>query len=424
MPTSTPTPGWLPKLNPALAPRLHALLQPGSVAQGSDSAELYVRAVMEDACRGRATDVHFEPFSAGWRVRFRIDGVLHDAAQVSAGLGERMVRSLRIAANLDPVVSFVPQDARCRFALLDRTLDLRLATVPCMGGEKLALRLLDPQRIQHRIEELGLRPSDLGLLQGWLGEVGGMFLVTGPTGSGKTTTLYALIHELELSTQAVVTVEDPVEYPVDGITQIEVNTPLGLTFAVGLKAMLRLDPDYLLLGEIRDAESAQIAVEAAATGHCVMSTLHSPDTAGVVILLRNWGIRDHQIASALQIALNQRLVRRLCQKCRQRCAPSKTEILWLKALALPAIDEVYRATGCEACQHTGYQGRIGVFEVWQKDDSDYELILSHTDAQSLRRHLRKRGLQTALEDGLARVREGVTTLSELQTMGASVGNYR
>jgi type II secretory ATPase GspE/PulE/Tfp pilus assembly ATPase PilB-like protein len=245
-----------------------------------------------------------------------------------------------------------------------------------------------------------------------------MFLVAGPTGSGKTTTLYALIHELELSSQAVVTVEDPVEYPVDGITQIEVNIPLGLTFAVGLKAMLRLDPDYLLVGEIRDAESAQIAVEAAATGHCVMSTLHSPDTAGVVILLRNWGIRDHQIANVLQIALNQRLVGRLCQKCRQRDAPSKTEGLWLKALELPVIEGVYRAAGCAACQYTGYYGRIGVFEVWQKDDSDYELILSHADEQTLRRHLRKRGLQTVLEDGLARVQEGVTMLSELQTMGA------
>ncbi len=373
---------------------------------------------MEDACQGRATDVHFEPFSGGWRVRLRIDGELHDAAQLSTKLGQRMVRSLRIAAGLDPVVSFTPEDARCRFALLDRTLDLRLATVPCVGGEKLALRLLDPQRIQHRIEELGLRPLDMGLLRGWLGEVSGMFLVTGPTGSGKTTTLYALIHELELSSQAVVTIEDPVEYPVDGISQIQVNSALGLTFAVGLKAMLRLDPDYLLVGEIRDAESAQIGVEAAATGHCVMSTLHCPDTAGVVTLLRNWGLRDHQIANVLQIALNQRLVRRLCQKCRQRCAPSKTEILWLKAMRLPVIEEVYRATGCAACQHTGYYGRIGVFEVWQKDDSDYELILSHTDEQSLRRHLRKRGLQTVLEDGLARVREGITTLSETPNHGS------
>jgi len=393
-------------------------LQPGSVAQAADSTEFHVRAVLQDACQGRATDVHFEPCSGGWRVRLRIDGVLHDAAQVSAELGQRMVRSLRIAAGLDPVVSFTPQDARCRFALLDRTLDLRLATAPCVGGEKLALRLLDPQRIQRPIEELGLRPLDLGLLRGWLGEVNGMFLVTGPTGSGKTTTLYALIHELELSSEAVVTIEDPVEYPVDGISQIQVNIPHGLTFAVGLKAMLRLDPDYLLVGEIRDAESAQIAVQAAATGHCVMSTLHSPDTAGVVILLRNWGIRDHQIANVLQIALNQRLVGRLCRQCRQRGAPSKTEILWLKALQLPIIEEVYRATGCAACQHTGYYGRIGVFEAWQKDDSDYELILSHTDEQSLRRHLRKRGLQTVLEVGLARVREGVTTLSDLQTMGA------
>lgn len=417
VPESTPTLPWLPKLNPALTPRLQALLEPGSVAHDSESAEMHVRAILEDARQGRATDIHFDPCRGGWRVRLRVDGCLHDAAQLSTEMGGRIMRYIRIAAGLDPVVSFTPEDASCQFALTDHTLDLRLATAPCAGGEKLTLRLLDPQRLEHRIQDLGLRSRDLEVLRSWLGELSGMFLVTGPAGSGKTTTLYGLIHELQLSSHAVVTIEDPVEYPIDGVSQIQVDFDHGLTFAAGLKAMLRLDPDYLLVGEMRDSESAQIAIEAAASGHCVMSTLHSPDTAGVMTLLRNWGISDHQIASALQIVVNQRLVRRLCQACRKRSVPSKNETAWLQALEVAVPGQLWTNTGCAACQNTGYHDRIGVFEVWRKHDSDYELILMHSDEHSMRRHLRSRGLQSVLDDALARVQEGITSLAEIQSMG-------
>ena len=420
LPTKTPPPlrGWLPRLNPALAPRLNALLKPDSVAADTESAEPLVLAVMEDAFRDRATDIHFEPFSGGWRIRFRIDGRVHDAAQVATDLGQKMVRFIRTVARLDPVVTYAPQDASFQFALVDCKLDVRLASVPCQGGEKLALRLLDPRRLQRRIQDLGLGEGDLLRLKCWLGESTGMCLLTGSTGSGKTTTLYALIHELELSSQVVVAIENPVEYPIDGISQIQVDTFHGLTFAAGLKAMLRLDPDYLVVGEMRDGESAHTAVEAAASGHFVMSTLHCSDAAGVVTLLRNWGLPDHQIATVLQIVVNQRLVRRLCPECRRATAPSKVERAWLKSLRAPALARVWRPVGCAACQQTGYHGRIGVFEVWQKSNSDYGLIIAHADEETLRRKLRKRGMSTVLKDGLAKVRLGITSLSELQQMGA------
>jgi general secretion pathway protein E len=413
--------GWLPKLNPALAPRLNALLQPGSLTDGTESVEPLARAALEDSLQSRITDIHFEPFSRGWRVRVRVDGIMHDAAQLAPETGQKLVRYFRTSAKLDPVVSHTPQDASLQFELQGRKLNLRLATVPCFGGEKLALRLLDPKQLQHSIRDLGLEEDDAERFERWLGQISGMCLVTGPTGSGKTTTLYTFLHELELSNYAVVTIEDPIEYPIDGIAQIQVDVAHGLTFATGLRAMLRLDPDYLLVGEIRDVDSAQVTVEAAGSGHFVMSTLHCPDAAGVVTLLRNWNIPDHQIATVLQIVVNQRLVRRLCPKCRREGKVSDDGRAWVTSLGLPVPPKLWLPVGCEACQKTGYHGRVGVFEVWHKDESDYCLILEHADEHSLRAHLRQRGLKTVLENGLIKVREGVTSLAEIQQMGTHVG---
>ncbi len=413
---------WLPVLNPDFAPRLNGLLKPGSVIEGAESAEPLAHAVLEDAIQSRATDIHLEPFSLGWRARMRVDGRMHDVAQLSEELGSRLARYFRTSANLDPVAAYLPQDAGLHLDFGGHKIDLRLATTPCFGGQTLALRLLDPTRLQRRIRDLGLEEADLKGFEGMLRNVTGMCLVTGPTGSGKTTTLYALLHELELSNYSIVTIEDPVEYPIDGITQIQVDLAHGLTLARGLRSMLRLDPDYLLVGEIRDPESAQVTVEAAATGLFAMSTLHSPDTAGIVTLMRNWNIPDHQIATVLQIVVNQRLVRRLCTKCRvERSIPDEAKA-WLEAAGLPVPKTVWKPVGCEACRKTGYWGRIGVFEVWHKDESDYDAILQHADEHALRSHLRRRGLRSVIEDGLAKVRNGVTSLSEVQRLGVPVGN--
>ena len=411
---------WLPRLKQELAMRVNGLLAattPSAPAAPTEAEQL-TRYALQDALDRRATDIHFEPFSRGWRVRFRLDGRLHDVAQLTFDQGQRAVRYLKTLAGLDPVTVFLPQDAGARVDVLGTKLDLRLAFAPAHDGEALAVRILNPNRIRHRITELGITSEDVADLQRWLSQITGMCLVTGPAGSGKTTTLYALLHELELSDNAVITIEDPVEYAIDGITQIQVNPAHGLTFSAGLKAMLRLDPDFLLVGEMRDAESARTAVEAAASGHVMMSTLHSPDAMGVVTLLRNWGVADHQNATVLEIVISQRLVRRLCAKCRSQREPTGSERYWLESLNLPVPERSWHAAGCSACLQTGYSGRVGVFEIWRKTESDYQLLLDHTDEHRLRRHLRERGRKTVLEDGLIKAREGITSLVEIQQMGA------
>jgi type II secretory ATPase GspE/PulE/Tfp pilus assembly ATPase PilB-like protein len=245
-----------------------------------------------------------------------------------------------------------------------------------------------------------------------------MCLVAGPVGSGKTTTLYALLHELELADHAIVTIEDPVEYAVDGITQIQVDKAHGMNFAQGLKAMLRLDPDYMLVGEMRDAESARTAVEASASGQVVLSTLHSPDAIGVVTLLRNWAVADHQIATVLEVVISQRLVRRLCEQCRRKGPPNAAEQSWLESMNLPLPDQCWHAKGCDACYSTGYAGRIGIFEIWRKTEADYQRLLDHADEHALRREFRARGGKTILQDGLQKAADGITSLSEIRRMGA------
>jgi general secretion pathway protein E len=412
-----------PRLAPRLAGRLNALLS-REQGEGDDEgrhvagAEELVRYLLQDAVDRNASDIHFEPFNQGWRVRLRVDGKLHDVARLQHDRGRRAVRHLKTLAELDPVASFLPHNARVRVEVLNTSVDLRLASTPCHGGESLHVRILNPSRVRHRIGDLGINPEDVAHLMGWLNQISGMCLVSGPTGSGKTTTLYALLHELEMSDRAVVTIEDPVEYSLDGITQIQVDEEHHLTFAEGLKAMLRMDPDYMLVGEIRDADSARTAIEAASCGHVVMSTLHCPDAAGVVTLLRNWNIPDHQIASVIELVVNQRLVRRLCPHCRRVEAPAREDKEWLGALLLPVPDRVHHAVGCKECLETGYAGRVGIFETWRRDESDYRLILNHVDEHSLRSHLRERGHKTVLEDALAKAAAGITSLSEIRQMGA------
>lgn len=410
---------WLPKLVKDLSVRVNGYLgeSPAHPPEPALEAETFVRYALQDALDRKASDIHLEPFSQGWRVRFRIDGYLHDVAQLRPADGQRTLRYLKTVAGLDAVRVFLPQDTSTSIEVLGTRLDLRLSFAPCHAGETLAIRILDPNRVQHRIEDLGLGSDEVQRLQEWLTQISGMCLVTGPTGSGKTTTLYALLHELVLSDNSIITVEDPVEYAIDGITQIQVDHFHNLDFARGLKAMLRLDPDFMLVGEMRDAESAGTAIEAAASGHVVLSTLHSPDAVGVITLLRSWGLPDHRIASVLEIVIDQRLVRRLCLKCRRQGPPTASEIQWLESLAMTPPPMSWREHGCPACGGTGYSGCIGVFEIWRRSETDYELILSNADEHTLRRHLRQRGLKTVVHDGLGKAREGITSLAEVQRMG-------
>jgi general secretion pathway protein E len=372
--------------------------------------------LLRDALREHASDIHLDPQYEGVQVRFRIDGVLHDAALLTHDEGQRLLRHLKAFGGLDPVASFRPEDARLTYVLDDRELDLRLACVPCMGGQKLTIRLLERSRVAQRFSELGMGDAQLQAIHQWLTNMSGMFLCTGPTGSGKTTTLYALLHELKLLDRSVVTIEDPVEYQIDGITQMQVDVERGLTFAEGLRAMLRLDPDFLLVGEIRDPISARTAVEAAVTGRVLMSTLHSRDPIGTVTALRQWGLDDHEIASSLEVVVTQRLVRQLCPYCRQETSPPREYQKWAATLGWTLPDRIWQATGCPTCRNIGYQGRSGVFEVWYLNEQDRTLILNHADEVSLRRNVKERWGGSLFLDGLAKLTGGVTSIEELRAV--------
>lgn len=385
---------------------------------GTFDADRIARLMMQDALREGTSDIHLEPYSTGLHVRMRLDGVLHDTTVLTHAQGDRLIRFFKSLAGMDPVATFVPHDGRAQYEVDGKLLNLRLATAPCWSGEKLAIRLLNPETFGHNIRSLGLNPESLQEIEKWLDEADGMCLVTGPTGSGKTTTLYSMLHELRKHNCSIVTIEDPVEYQIDGTSQMQVDLNHGLTFAEGLKSMLRLDPDYLLLGEIRGDETAQTAMEAATSGRTLMSTLHSRDTAGLISALRNWDIRDHEIAACLELVVAQRLVRKLCVECRQELVPDSSDKAWLKSLGFRVPKKIFKPAGCKACLNTGYHGRTGVFEVWRRNMVTYNQILSHTDEFKLRQSMLDSGFSTMLDDAMYKVYEGVTSLEETQRLGS------
>jgi len=285
--------------------------------------------LLQDALRERATDVHLDPQADGVRVRFRIDGRLHEATALGRDHGIHLIRHFKAISNLDPTNVMRLADARITYPLDGHAVDLRLACAPTVTGEKLSIRLLDRGRVEQRLDQLGLDDEHHEQIQRWLAGTSGMFLVAGPTGSGKTTTAYALLHELKGQERSVVTIEDPVEYQVPGICQMQVDHHKSLSFAEALRGVLRLDPDYVLVGEIRDAATAAAAADASAAGRVLMSTLHSPDAVGAITTLRNLGVPDEGICSAVRMIVAQRLVRRLCPLCRRQEAPGDTDAQWL-----------------------------------------------------------------------------------------------
>jgi general secretion pathway protein E len=393
----------------------------GAGAKDAEGKEIGLAEILlRDAVRERATDIHLDPQAGGVRVRFRVDGTLLDATVLRTDQGVRLVRHLKAACGMDLANPFKPSNARMALALDGREVDLRVATAPAVTGEKLSVRLLDRSRVGQHLDELGLSYEHRQGIERWLADICGMFLVAGPTGNGKTTTLYALLHELRLHERSVITVEDPVEYQVDGVTQIQVDRRHGLTFDAGLRAALRLDPDYLLLGEVRESPDARAAVEASGTGRVLMSTIHSPDAVGTVTALRNLGLADHEIATSLRLVVAQRLVRRLCRRCCRREPLSDADRRWIASAGLPAAaGEAWVPVGCDACRHLGYDGRIGIFEVWQLNGGDYDRILAHADERTLRSHAVAGGLRTLLEDGYAKAAQGVTSLAALRSVSSA-----
>jgi general secretion pathway protein E len=388
-----------------------------SSEQASAEEPIEAQALLRDALDCRASDVHLDPGPDAITVRFRIDGVLIDVGRFAPEPGKRLINQLKTMAELDPVATFTPEQARFTIELDEAEYDLRLGLAPCMNGQKLTLRALEPNRVRQQIHQLGLRDADRESARQWLEREDGMLLVTGPTGSGKTTTLYAMLHEMKGLERNVMTIEEPVEYLIEGINQMQIDMEHGLNFAEGIHSMLRLDPDYMVVGEMRDEASARSAADAAVTGVPLLSTLHSRDAVGTITVLRNFGFKDHEIAAVLSVVVAQRLVRRLCEHCREQAEPSDEQKRWLESVGAEVPETVGRASGCEHCRNLGYLGRVGVFELWPLDHDDRAAILAHAPESELSRTIEQRDHHRhLLADGLEKASDGVTSLEELRTV--------
>jgi len=367
-----------------------------------------INGLIAEAARRGASDVHIEPYEANLLVRLRIDGVLHEVLTLPSRVASMLVSRVKVMARLDIAERRVPQDGRISLTLGGKALDVRVSTLPSRAGERVVMRILDKDQAGLRLEDLGMSPDILAAYRAALREPNGIVLVTGPTGSGKTTTLYAGLGLLNDHSRNILTIEDPVEYTVHGVGQTQVNAKVGMSFAAGLRAILRQDPDVVMVGEIRDPETAQVAVQASLTGHLVLSTVHTNDAIGAVIRLRDMGVEPFLLASTLRLVVAQRLVRRLCPGCRQ---PWPADAATARLIGVEPGHTLFRAAGCAACGQTGYQGRIGVYEAVRIDDRLRRLIGEGADEDTMAEAVAEAGgsLSAAARD---RVADGSTTVEE------------
>jgi type IV pilus assembly protein PilB len=346
------------------------------------------------------------------RVRFRIDGVLREAAHVPKRMVNAVVSRVKIMSDLNIAEKRLPQDGRVSVTVEDRRVDLRVTTLPTQRGEGATIRILDQENAQHTLDELGMEGSARERFESAYQQAYGAVLVTGPTGSGKSTTLYAALQKMNEVEKNIITIEDPVEYRLAGVNQINVNRKAGLDFATGLRSMLRADPDIVMVGEIRDGETARIAVEASLTGHMMLTTLHTNDAPGAVTRLAKMGIEPFLVASAVDCVVAQRLARRLCTGCKRR-AIVPPEALADAGLRVGAELEAYEPTGCGRCNHSGYRGRVGIFSVMKMSERLKEMTVSQASEAEIAAVAREEGMLTLREDGLAKVRSGMTSLEEV-----------
>jgi general secretion pathway protein E len=372
-----------------------------------------INALLLQALRERASDLHFEPYEGRSVVRFRIDGVLRDVIEPPRALHAALVSRLKIMASLDIAEKRLPQDGRITLKLGDKVVDVRVSTLPTGAGERVVLRLLDKDSARLDLTALGMSDDTLEYVDRLIREPHGILLVTGPTGSGKTTTLYAALSRLPRGTTNMMTVEDPIEYGLDGVAQTQVNPRIELTFARALRAILRQDPDVIMIGEIRDLETAQIAVQASLTGHLVLATLHTNDAASAVTRLADMGVEPYLLASSLLGVLAQRLVRTLCPACRVAASSSAGEARLVSAIGFPASQPLWTAAGCAACNDTGYRGRTGVYELLVIDETIRRLIHDGAGELALRDAASRAGMRTLRTDGARFLADGTTSLSEL-----------
>lgn len=391
-------------------------LVPTDLLDSSDEAPIirFVNGLIARACRERASDIHLEPFETEMRVRYRIDGVLYEILKPPQKAQAAIISRLKIMSGLNIAEKRLPQDGRFRVRIAGRDVDIRVSSLPTAYGERLVLRLLEKSGSVIELSEVGLGDKLRQQIEQLILQPHGIFLVTGPTGSGKTTTLYAALSRLNDRSKNIITVEDPIEYQLNGVGQIQVNPKIELTFAAGLRSILRQDPDIIMVGEIRDSETAEIAVQSALTGHLVFSTLHTNDAAGALTRLLDMKIEPFLVSSAVNGILAQRLVRRLCPKCRTSYQPSDEMIRHFDGLLHEQNDrQFFRSTGCETCQNIGYRGRTGIYELMIINDAIRELLMAGADASTIRQAAQKNGMLTLRQAGLEKAREGETSLEEV-----------
>jgi len=391
-------------------------LEPADLLDSADEAPVirFVNSLITQGYKERASDIHIEPFETELIVRYRIDGILYEVLRPPFKAQASISSRIKIMAQLNIAEKRLPQDGRFRVRIAGKDVDVRVSTLPTAFGERVVLRLLDKASNVLTLEEVGISDRMLDQVNAMIHKSHGIFLVTGPTGSGKTTTLYAALTRLNSREKNIITVEDPIEYQLPGVGQIQVNPKIDLTFANGLRSILRQDPDIIMVGEIRDGETAEIAVQSALTGHMVFSTLHTNDAAGALVRLVEMGVEPFLAASSIVGILAQRLVRRICPHCRESFRPP-TELLEEAGLgdAVPAGAEFFRGRGCEHCMNIGYSGRSGIYELLVVDETIRELLLQNRDSATIREAAVARGTQTLRQAGLAKALKGETTLEEV-----------
>jgi len=373
-----------------------------------------VNLFLSQAIRARASDIHIEPYQKEVKIRYRIDGVLYNMHTLPRRFHSAITSRVKIMAKLNIAEKRLPQDGRIMIKIADKDVDIRVSDIPTTFGERIVLRLLDKRSIFYSMEEIGLSPDKMEVMNRLIRGANGIILVTGPTGSGKTTTLYASLDKINSPDKNIITIEDPVEYQLPGIGQIHVNPKIGLSFANGLRSIVRQDPDVILVGEIRDLETAEISIHAALTGHLVFSTLHTNDAPGAITRLIDMGIEPFLVASSVVAIIAQRLVRVICPSCK---GPYKPEKALLKEVGLTPSGlnkkTLYRGKGCPECLGTGYRGRTGIYEILTVDDFIRSLVLKTSDSATIKAEGVKRGMTTLRDDGIKKVLEGTTTIEEV-----------
>jgi len=397
----------------ALASEISA--EPQDLLESSDEAPIIrlVDSLLQQAVKERASDIHIEPFEKDIRVRFRVDDLLYEpVAPLPKPLLPSIVSRIKILGGLNIAEKRLPQDGRIRLKIAGKDYDVRLSTVPVSFGERLVLRLLPRTTEMLDLERLGFSAEQLAVWEKLIARPNGIVLVTGPTGSGKTTTLYAALSRINRTDRNIITIDDPVEIQLPGVGQIEVNPRIGLTFANALRSVLRQDPNVILVGEIRDLETAEIAIQASLTGHLVFSTLHTNDAPSAITRLVDMGVEAYLVASSLVAVLAQRLVRRLCAACRQPYAPTAADLAEIGVRVNGPV-QIYKAGGCAQCHHTGYRGRLGIFELMIVDDDLRALATENVDAKTVKKKATQNGMRTLRGDGARKVLQGVTSIEEV-----------